>query len=99
VDWRRYPCSPKYLCNWLHSAPQEKCACLARPLGRHPDGEKVKPGLKANLIVEAYPESAFRPGAAAGRISQLSLGVLRAIPIEVPRLGRLASGNPKTPYC
>lgn len=47
------------------------------------DGEKVKPGLKANLVVEAYPESA-RPG----RTAQSSLGTLPAIPFEVLKPGR-----------
>jgi len=47
------------------------------------DGEKVKPGLRANLILEVYPESA-RPG----KTSQSSLGTLPAIPFEVVKLGR-----------
>lgn len=52
----------------------------------HADGEKVAPGLKANLIVEAYPESATRPG--GGRLSQSSLGTLPAIAFEILKLGR-----------
>ena len=53
----------------------------------HADGEKVKPGLKANLIVEVFPEAARRPGGGAARAQQ-SLGTLPAIPFEVPRIGR-----------
>jgi hypothetical protein len=46
------------------------------------DADKVKPGLRANLIVEAYPESAAKPGG-AGKPSQPALGTLPAIPFEV----------------
>jgi hypothetical protein len=53
----------------------------------HADGEKAKPGLKANLIVEVYPESA-KLGGGAAKMSQLSLGTLPAIPFEVLKLGR-----------
>jgi hypothetical protein len=48
------------------------------------DSEKVTPGMKANLIVEAYPESA-KP---SGRAAQQPLGTLPAIPFEVLRRGR-----------
>jgi hypothetical protein len=47
----------------------------------HADGEKVMPGLRTNLIVEAYPESANK----TGRMSQ-PLGTLPAIPFEVLKL-------------
>jgi hypothetical protein len=53
----------------------------------HADGEKVKPGLKANLIVEVYPESA-KLGGGTAKMSQLSLGTLPAIPFEVLKVGR-----------
>jgi hypothetical protein len=51
----------------------------------HADGEKVKTGLKTNLIVEVYPDAGPRPGAAG---QQLSLGTLPAIPVEILRIGR-----------
>ncbi len=47
----------------------------------HADGEKVKPGLRGNLILEAYPASA-KPGP-GGRGA---LGTLPAIPFEVLRV-------------
>jgi len=53
----------------------------------HADSDKVKPGLKANLIVEAYPESAKGPGGGAGKMAR-SLGTLPAIPFEVLKVGR-----------
>jgi hypothetical protein len=49
----------------------------------HADGEKVRPGLRANLIVEAYPEGTPRGGGARS-----PLGTLPAIPFEVLKLGR-----------
>jgi hypothetical protein len=49
----------------------------------HADGEKVKPGLRANLIVEAYPVAAAKT---AGPRSPL--GTLPAIPFEVLKVGR-----------
>jgi hypothetical protein len=51
------------------------------------DAEKARPGLRANLIVEVYPESAKKPGV-AGRPSQAALGTLPAIPFEVLRPNR-----------
>jgi hypothetical protein len=51
------------------------------------DGEKVTPGLKGNLIVEAYPEAATKAGAAA-RTAHQALGTLPAIPFEVLKVGR-----------
>ena len=53
----------------------------------HADGEKVMPGLRANLIVEAYPESA-KLGGGAAKTAQLSLGTLPAIPFEILKGGR-----------
>ena len=52
----------------------------------HADGEKVRPGFRANLIVEAYPESAKGPGG-AGK-AQLSLGTLPAIPFQILKVGK-----------
>jgi hypothetical protein len=49
----------------------------------HADGEKVKPGLRANLIVEAFPEA---PKGA--RTARLPLGTLPAIPFEILKVGR-----------
>jgi hypothetical protein len=49
----------------------------------HADGEKVKPGLRANLIVEAFPEA--RKGASTARTP---LGTLPAIPFEILKVGR-----------
>ena len=46
------------------------------------DGEKVKPGLRGNLILEAYPESR------AGVRALNPLGTLPAIPFEVLRIGK-----------
>ncbi|MCS7045510.1 MAG: hypothetical protein NZO58_04050 [Gemmataceae bacterium] len=46
------------------------------------DGEKVRPGLKGNLIVEAVPE------AAKGGRARTPLGTLPAIPFEVLKVGR-----------
>ncbi len=48
----------------------------------HADGEKVRPGLRANLIVEAFPEAAKGGGA------RQPLGTLPAIPFEVLKIGR-----------
>jgi hypothetical protein len=53
----------------------------------HADGEKVKPGLRGNLIVEVYRQAAAKPGAAPTRAGQ-PLGTLPAIPFEVLKLGR-----------
>jgi hypothetical protein len=49
----------------------------------HADGEKVMPGLKANLIVEAYPEATAKGGGA-----RVPLGTLPAIPFEVRKVGK-----------
>jgi hypothetical protein len=49
----------------------------------HADGEKVRPGLKGNLIVEVYPAGAKLGGGGAN----LSLGTL-PIPFEIPKMGR-----------
>jgi hypothetical protein len=49
----------------------------------HADGEKVKPGLRANLIVEAYPAATAKAGGARS-----PLGTLPAIPFEVLKVGR-----------
>jgi hypothetical protein len=49
----------------------------------HADSEKVKPGLRTNLIVEVYPESGK-----AGKTTRFPLGTLPAIPVEVFRPGR-----------
>lgn len=49
------------------------------------DSEKVAPGLKGNLIIEAYPEGAGKAG--AGRAG-FPLGTLPAIPFEVLTAGR-----------
>ena len=49
------------------------------------DAEKVKPGLRANLIIEAYPETGKKGG---GKTSQFALGTLPAIPFEVLRSRR-----------
>jgi hypothetical protein len=49
----------------------------------HADGEKVMPGLRANLIVEAYPEAS---GKGAG--ARTPLGTLPAIPFEVLKVGK-----------
>jgi hypothetical protein len=51
------------------------------------DADKVKPGLRANLIVEAYPEVANKPGG-AGKPAQPALGTLPAIPFEVLKPSR-----------
>jgi len=51
------------------------------------DAEKVKPGLKANLIVEAHPEAAKKRGG-VGKMSQFALGTLPAVPFEVIRPNR-----------
>jgi hypothetical protein len=48
----------------------------------HADATKVKPGLKANLIIEAYPESAKTRGG-AGKMSRFGLGTLPAVPFEI----------------
>ena len=48
------------------------------------DGEKVKPGLRGNLIVEAYPDS----GKGAAARARTPLGALPAIPFEVMKLSR-----------
>lgn len=50
------------------------------------DAEKVKPGLRANLIVEAYPEAAKKPG--GGKAARSPLGTLPAVPFEVLRPNR-----------
>ncbi len=52
------------------------------------DAEKVKPGLKANLIIEAYPESAKKPGGGIGKKSQSALGTLPAVPFEILQVNR-----------
>ncbi|MFO0875978.1 MAG: hypothetical protein U0840_01285 [Gemmataceae bacterium] len=44
------------------------------------DAEKVKPGLKTNLIVEAYPD-----GGKKGKTTRFPLGTLPAIPVEMIR--------------
>jgi hypothetical protein len=49
----------------------------------HADAEKVKPGLKTNLIVEVYPASGK-----TGKPSRFPLGTLPAVPVEVVRPGR-----------
>jgi hypothetical protein len=51
----------------------------------HADGEKAAPGLRANLIVEAFPEA--RPGA-AGKTAHVPLGTLPPIPFEIIKIGR-----------
>jgi hypothetical protein len=48
----------------------------------HADGEKVMPGLRANLILEAFPE------AQKGARARAPLGTLPAIPFEVLKVGR-----------
>lgn len=52
----------------------------------HADGSKVRPGFRGNLIVEAYPESAKKPGGAASK--KFALGTLPAIPIEIVKAKR-----------
>jgi hypothetical protein len=47
------------------------------------DAEKVKPGLRTNLIVEAYPDVGKK-----GKPSRFALGTLPAIPVEVIRPNR-----------
>jgi hypothetical protein len=49
----------------------------------HADAAKVKPGARANLIVEAYPEA--KPG---GKGARVPLGTLPAIPFQVLRANR-----------
>jgi hypothetical protein len=44
------------------------------------DGEKVKPGLRTNLIVEVYPSAGK-----AGKASRFPLGTMPAFPIEILR--------------
>jgi hypothetical protein len=47
------------------------------------DSEKVKPGLRTNLIAEVYPAAGK-----AGKLARFPLGTLPAIPVEVIRPGR-----------
>jgi hypothetical protein len=47
------------------------------------DSEKVKPGLRTNVIAEVYPQSGK-----AGKPSRFPLGTFPAIPVEVIRPGR-----------
>lgn len=47
----------------------------------HADGEKVTPGMRGNLIVEAFP-------AAAKGANRAPLGTLPAVPFEVVKVGR-----------
>jgi hypothetical protein len=47
------------------------------------DSEKVKPGLRINLIAEVYPQTGK-----AGKPSRFPLGTFPAIPVEVIRPGR-----------
>jgi hypothetical protein len=51
------------------------------------EADKVKPGLRANLIVEAYPETANKAGDTA-RPARPALGTLPAIPFEVLKPAR-----------
>ena len=51
------------------------------------DAEKVRPGFRGNLIVEAYPEGVKNPGG-GGKGSEQALGTLPAIPIEILRPNR-----------
>jgi hypothetical protein len=48
------------------------------------DGEKVTPGLRGNLIVEAYPDPGTKTGARAAQ----PIGTLPAIPFEVLKVRR-----------
>jgi hypothetical protein len=48
----------------------------------HADGEKVRPGLRANLIVEAFPEASGKGG------TRSPVGTLPAIPFEVLKVGK-----------
>lgn len=49
----------------------------------HADSEKVRPGLRTNLIAEVYPEAGK-----SGKPSRFPLGTFPAIPVEVIRPGR-----------
>jgi hypothetical protein len=49
------------------------------------DAEKVRPGLRANLIVEAYPETGKK---GSGKTTAVPLGTLPAIPFEILRSRR-----------
>jgi hypothetical protein len=49
----------------------------------HADSEKVRPGLRTNVIAEVYPDSGK-----AGKSSRFPLGTFPAIPVEVIRPGR-----------
>jgi hypothetical protein len=50
------------------------------------DAKTVKQGLKANLIVEAFPEGAKK--AAGGKQTRVPLGTLPAVPFEVLKVSR-----------
>ncbi len=47
------------------------------------DAKTIKPGLKGNLIVEAYMERSMARGGAAGNAVRIPLGTLPAIPFEI----------------
>ncbi|MFO0929345.1 MAG: PPC domain-containing protein [Gemmataceae bacterium] len=49
------------------------------------DSDKVRPGMRGNLIVEAYPAWVKKPGGGAAGGKSQSLGVLPAVPFEIRR--------------
>ena len=51
----------------------------------HADADKVEPGQKGNLIIEASTERTFNPGGGTQPANKrrVSLGVLPAIPYEI----------------
>lgn len=49
------------------------------------DSDKVRPGMRGNLIVEAYPAWVKKPGGGGAGGKSQSLGVLPAVPFEIRR--------------